>query len=266
MLVVSKIYIIIIISNDLILFFFFIIVNCQKACKKCDEGRACQRCLKLGIADTCVDSPRKERLKGVKRGPYKKRQKQQNGIKDQTENKAIQQPYESAVVWDPIQPSSSDLMMLSHDTNGYYSSPIPTQSSFLDNTSPLSLSEHYTSPLQSSSLSTSPASSTMILPQDTLQSLFTMEDMNLSVPIAYDPIYPSQQSISPSSSPVASLTWSTSSPTTTSFIPHLTQSIYQPSIIQQQPPKELYQQSNEQYPWYWDPSYDWSSTYSQPFM
>ncbi|KAI9323761.1 hypothetical protein BX666DRAFT_108842 [Dichotomocladium elegans] len=49
-------------------------VNCQKACKKCDDGRACQRCIKLGLTATCVDSPRKERRKGVKRGPYKKRQ------------------------------------------------------------------------------------------------------------------------------------------------------------------------------------------------
>lgn len=48
-------------------------VNCQKACKKCDEGRPCQRCIKLGITDTCVDSPRKERKKGFKRGPYRKR-------------------------------------------------------------------------------------------------------------------------------------------------------------------------------------------------
>ncbi|KAI8148869.1 hypothetical protein BJV82DRAFT_589944 [Fennellomyces sp. T-0311] len=49
-------------------------VNCQKACKKCDDGRACQRCIKLGLTATCVDSPRKERRKGIKRGPYKKRQ------------------------------------------------------------------------------------------------------------------------------------------------------------------------------------------------
>ncbi|KAI8985144.1 hypothetical protein BDB01DRAFT_99990 [Pilobolus umbonatus] len=51
----------------------YLIVNCQKACKKCDEGRPCQRCIKLGISDTCVDSPRKERKKGFKRGPYKKK-------------------------------------------------------------------------------------------------------------------------------------------------------------------------------------------------
>ncbi|KAG2206256.1 hypothetical protein INT47_007269 [Mucor saturninus] len=49
-------------------------VNCQKACKKCDDGRPCKRCVKLGLTSTCRDSDRKERKKGVKRGPYKKRQ------------------------------------------------------------------------------------------------------------------------------------------------------------------------------------------------
>lgn len=53
---------------------FLFLVNCQKACKKCDDGRPCQRCIKLGLTATCVNSPRKERKKGVKRGPYKKRQ------------------------------------------------------------------------------------------------------------------------------------------------------------------------------------------------
>ncbi|KAG0247456.1 hypothetical protein BG011_001451 [Mortierella polycephala] len=48
-------------------------VNCQKACKKCDEGRPCTRCIKYGLTDTCVDSTRKVRKKGVKRGPYKRR-------------------------------------------------------------------------------------------------------------------------------------------------------------------------------------------------
>ncbi|KAI7869382.1 hypothetical protein BDF14DRAFT_1741910 [Spinellus fusiger] len=49
--------------------------NCQKACKKCDDARPCPRCVKYGIADTCVNSVRKERKKGIKRGPYKRRQK-----------------------------------------------------------------------------------------------------------------------------------------------------------------------------------------------
>lgn len=52
-----------------------IIANCQKACKKCDDARPCPRCIKYGIADTCVNSVRKERKKGIKRGPYKRRQK-----------------------------------------------------------------------------------------------------------------------------------------------------------------------------------------------
>ena len=47
--------------------------NCQKACKKCDDARPCLRCVKYGIAEECVDSQRKERQKGIKRGPYKKR-------------------------------------------------------------------------------------------------------------------------------------------------------------------------------------------------
>ncbi|KAG0735183.1 hypothetical protein G6F23_011776 [Rhizopus arrhizus] len=56
--------------------------NCQKACKKCDDARPCPRCMKYGIADTCVNSVRKERKKGIKRGPYKRRQKQNaDGVK-----------------------------------------------------------------------------------------------------------------------------------------------------------------------------------------
>ncbi|KAJ1861838.1 hypothetical protein LPJ78_005088 [Coemansia sp. RSA 989] len=50
-------------------------VNCQRACKKCDSGRPCQRCVKYNLIDTCVDSKRKPRKKGIKRGPYKKRKK-----------------------------------------------------------------------------------------------------------------------------------------------------------------------------------------------
>ncbi|KAI8338470.1 hypothetical protein BC941DRAFT_423001 [Chlamydoabsidia padenii] len=49
--------------------------NCQKACKKCDDARPCPRCVKYNIADSCVNSVRKERKKGIKRGPYKRRQK-----------------------------------------------------------------------------------------------------------------------------------------------------------------------------------------------
>ncbi|KAH8108797.1 hypothetical protein DFH11DRAFT_1691370 [Phellopilus nigrolimitatus] len=49
--------------------------NCASACKRCDEGRPCERCCKYGISDTCQDGVRKERKKGIKRGPYKRKGK-----------------------------------------------------------------------------------------------------------------------------------------------------------------------------------------------
>ncbi|KAI9309220.1 hypothetical protein BJ944DRAFT_236282 [Cunninghamella echinulata] len=49
--------------------------NCQKACKKCDDARPCPRCIRYGIADKCENSVRKERKKGIKRGPYKRKDK-----------------------------------------------------------------------------------------------------------------------------------------------------------------------------------------------
>jgi hypothetical protein len=48
---------------------------CAAACKKCDDERPCGRCHKYGIADSCEDQKRKERAKGIKRGPYKRRTK-----------------------------------------------------------------------------------------------------------------------------------------------------------------------------------------------
>ncbi|KAK0545890.1 hypothetical protein OC846_005493, partial [Tilletia horrida] len=48
-------------------------INCQRACKKCDIGRPCTRCVKYGLEDSCADSSRKERKRGIKRGPYKRR-------------------------------------------------------------------------------------------------------------------------------------------------------------------------------------------------
>ncbi|KAI8913824.1 hypothetical protein DFJ77DRAFT_50125 [Powellomyces hirtus] len=38
-------------------------VNCQRACKKCDEARPCSRCVKFNLMDSCRDSERKERTK-----------------------------------------------------------------------------------------------------------------------------------------------------------------------------------------------------------
>ncbi|CAA7267977.1 unnamed protein product [Cyclocybe aegerita] len=54
--------------------------NCQKACKKCDDARPCLRCVKYGVSEECVDSQRKERKKGIKRGPYKKRDGKGNSV------------------------------------------------------------------------------------------------------------------------------------------------------------------------------------------
>ncbi|EIW71003.1 hypothetical protein TREMEDRAFT_59946 [Tremella mesenterica DSM 1558] len=47
-------------------------IHCQKACKKCSNTRPCDRCVKYGLKD-CIDSTRKPRKTGVKRGPYKRR-------------------------------------------------------------------------------------------------------------------------------------------------------------------------------------------------
>ncbi|TFK38194.1 hypothetical protein BDQ12DRAFT_124445 [Crucibulum laeve] len=49
--------------------------NCAAACKRCDEHRPCERCIKYGISESCVDGQRKERKKGIKRGPYKRKNK-----------------------------------------------------------------------------------------------------------------------------------------------------------------------------------------------
>ncbi|KIP06471.1 hypothetical protein PHLGIDRAFT_30473 [Phlebiopsis gigantea 11061_1 CR5-6] len=52
--------------------------NCAAACKRCDDNRPCERCTKYGLTDTCIDGQRKERKKGVKRGPYKRKPKAAN--------------------------------------------------------------------------------------------------------------------------------------------------------------------------------------------
>ncbi|KAM6496523.1 hypothetical protein JOM56_006996, partial [Amanita muscaria] len=53
--------------------------NCAAACKRCDEGRPCERCQKYGIGDSCRDGQRKERKKGIKRGAYKRKDKKSDG-------------------------------------------------------------------------------------------------------------------------------------------------------------------------------------------
>ncbi len=53
--------------------------NCASACKRCDEARPCERCVKYGLAETCIDGVRKERKKGIKRGPYKRKNRAGSG-------------------------------------------------------------------------------------------------------------------------------------------------------------------------------------------
>ncbi|CAO3704051.1 unnamed protein product [Rhizopus stolonifer] len=65
--------------------------NCQRACKKCDDARPCPRCVKYNVASSCVSSVRKERMKGIKRGPYKRRQKLDNCAQEQGEQQIIKQ-------------------------------------------------------------------------------------------------------------------------------------------------------------------------------
>lgn len=58
--------------------FYLQCTNCAAACKRCDDSRPCERCQKYGVADSCVDGIRKERKKGIKRGPYKRKSKSSN--------------------------------------------------------------------------------------------------------------------------------------------------------------------------------------------
>ncbi|KAF8528511.1 hypothetical protein BU17DRAFT_61173 [Hysterangium stoloniferum] len=51
--------------------------NCATACKRCDETRPCERCIKYGMSESCRDGIRKERERGVLRGRYNKKKRQE---------------------------------------------------------------------------------------------------------------------------------------------------------------------------------------------
>jgi hypothetical protein len=113
----------------------------------------------------------------------------------------------------------------------------------------------------------------MPLPQDTLESILSVDDMTLlglQMPIKQEPLYDDDLMMLPLRDPApsspttsASFAWSTPSPTDASFAPHLTQAIYH----QQQYIPHQHQQK-EQPPMYLDQStYDWSSMcVPQPYM
>ncbi|KAI8358571.1 hypothetical protein BD560DRAFT_491939 [Blakeslea trispora] len=126
-------------------------VNCQKACKKCDDGRPCKRCIKLGLTATCRDSDRKERKKGVKRGPYKKRQAY---IKDKPVYPKLteeQQQNWKAPIYENVP------QVLSHAYNDASKMPSPLTISTNQLSAPSSLiSPQHTSPTYSNPMTTPP--------------------------------------------------------------------------------------------------------------
>ncbi|KZT20256.1 hypothetical protein NEOLEDRAFT_1245330 [Neolentinus lepideus HHB14362 ss-1] len=90
--------------------------NCQKACKKCDDARPCLRCVKYGIAEECIDSQRKERKKGIKRGPYKKRDGKGSSTSDRADS-----PSASAPTLPPtLPPTGMPSAQMSYMPFGYY--------------------------------------------------------------------------------------------------------------------------------------------------
>lgn len=106
---------------------------CQRACKRCDVGRPCERCIKYGMADSCRDSQRKERKKGIKRGPYKKRDGMINDLQRMSPKRMARVPSVGEVDL-----SSANLIPIDVD-------PVPTQTTV------------QTAPLQIQSVSVRPA-------------------------------------------------------------------------------------------------------------
>ncbi|EKM82898.1 hypothetical protein AGABI1DRAFT_125365 [Agaricus bisporus var. burnettii JB137-S8] len=78
--------------------------HCQKACKKCDDARPCLRCVKYGVSEECINSKRKERKKGIKRGPYKKRDGRGRATRAKGVHSPIRQSFSSATA--PVHPAS----------------------------------------------------------------------------------------------------------------------------------------------------------------
>ena len=116
--------------------------NCAGACKRCDETRPCERCVKYGIADSCVDGQRKERKKGIKRGPYKRKNK--DGDSANYSGKVLEFVYERHVTndvsgdWPPGSqpPSASTTAAAIHAASqyapeGYYPVYYPPHGTFM---------------------------------------------------------------------------------------------------------------------------------------
>ncbi|KAI8969178.1 hypothetical protein BDF20DRAFT_149795 [Mycotypha africana] len=108
--------------------------NCQKACKKCADERPCPRCIKLDLAATCVNSIRKERQRGIKRGPYKRKNK--TAINEEEGRPDIQSNKVSPVPIVPvIATSTTEESTLKNDNNTEVNNPIISSASTTNNSS-----------------------------------------------------------------------------------------------------------------------------------
>ncbi|KAJ7874812.1 hypothetical protein B0H14DRAFT_2717697, partial [Mycena olivaceomarginata] len=98
--------------------------NCQKACKKCDPARPCLRCVKYRFTpEECVDSQRKERKKGVKRGSYKKRDAEKGNIIAQSDG--LPQPDTSPPPCGPALAAFAGSMAVEYATGHRLLGPVP---------------------------------------------------------------------------------------------------------------------------------------------
>ncbi|KAF7330479.1 Zn(2)-C6 fungal-type domain-containing protein [Mycena venus] len=95
--------------------------NCQKSCKKCDQARPCLRCVKYKFEE-CRDAERKGRKKGLKRGPYKKRDRKdaESGDPSREIELDISSPPSS-----PSPPTTSRGTIQMGYTPGYYAQFLP---------------------------------------------------------------------------------------------------------------------------------------------
>ncbi|KAJ7184095.1 hypothetical protein C8R46DRAFT_449657 [Mycena filopes] len=101
--------------------------KCQKACKKCDPARPCLRCVRYGYGPECVDSQRKERRVGAKRGPYRKHDRKGKSIaegsqKGELESESLPPPSTSQHAGPVVEATTS----VGYVPASYSQSPLPS--------------------------------------------------------------------------------------------------------------------------------------------
>lgn len=120
--------------------------NCQKACKKCDDARPCLRCVKYGIAEECVDSQRKERKKGIKRGPYKKRDGKGSSTSDRADSPGTSAAGLPPAIAAAMPPAQMSYMPMGFAPAGFYP-PYPPGSSPKPGEAPTYMPPFYFAPV-----------------------------------------------------------------------------------------------------------------------